>query len=646
MSLVSPGTQVSVTDQSFYIPAIASTVPLFFIATRTNKYQPNGVDIADGTNESNVVRTVTSIGESVKLYGVPFFNYDNSGPGNTRVEYHGDARNEYGLFALNQFLSIGNMAYVVRANIDLTDAPKSFISASIPVLDSATLEYIGVGNGTLTGIAVSSQLKEPEKFTLVAIGAQQNSTDMSFSVTGSISGTIGVATVGTPFVNSSIEFTINAGTIDFQPGDYFEFYTVYEPTTFVGTGNGTMVNLVPGTNAIEEDFTIEFTSATDFIVTGVDPVLGTITTPPIAGTIGATTPFDDGVLDKLSFIILPGSTPFVAGDTFTVELREIQVFNQLGVSDADKRLAIVTALQAAINSNEEVRSESYEFNLIICPGYPELVDEMTNLSDSIDNEAFVIADTYCYHSPERVVNWASGQDSSAPASRKYHTDLAYYYPWGLASNLDGNNVLVAPSGIALKTYAYSDKASELWFAPAGLRRGLVSGIESFGYVTGTLGLPTTYIKTNLNKGQRDALYQRTSNINPLVSFPTRGMVIWGQKTSVPSSLTSARDRINVERLICYIRRQLRISSYSFLFEPNDQITRDDFKAMVDNFLGDLMMRRALYDFVTLCDESNNTPARIDRNELWCDIALKPVKAIEFIYIPIRILSTGAKMGTN
>ena len=81
----------------------------------------------------------------------------------------------------------------------------------------------------------------------------------------------------------------------------------------------------------------------------------------------------------------------------------------------------------------------------------------------------------------------------------------------------------------------------------------------------------------------------------------------------------------------------------FIFEPNDQLTRDNLKAAVDNFLGDIIVKRGLYDFVTVCDESNNTPDRIDRNEMYIDVALKPVKAAEFLFIPIRIVSTGAEI---
>ena len=124
-------------------------------------------------------------------------------------------------------------------------------------------------------------------------------------------------------------------------------------------------------------------------------------------------------------------------------------------------------------------------------------------------------------------------------------------------------------------------------------------------------------------------------------FPNRGIIVWGQKTS--ASDASALDRVNVSRLVMHISRQLRKNTMSFVFEPNDQLTRNNLKAVVDAFLGDLVVKRGLYDFATVCDDSNNTPDIIDNNEMYIDVAIKPVKAAEFIYIPIRILSTGAQI---
>jgi phage tail sheath protein FI len=195
--------------------------------------------------------------------------------------------------------------------------------------------------------------------------------------------------------------------------------------------------------------------------------------------------------------------------------------------------------------------------------------------------------------------------------------------------------------MALQVYGYSDNQGYVWDAPAGARRGLVVGVDSVGYVTGTLGTATTFVECNLNPGQRDNLYQFYNNINPIVYFPGRGILIWGQKTSATAA--SAMDRVNVVRLVMYLKRALRKGSFPFIFEPNDKITRDDYKAAADGILGDVMAKRGLYDFATLCDESNNTPTRIDNNEMYLDVAIKPTKTAEFLYVIMRVLSTGAEM---
>jgi len=309
--------------------------------------------------------------------------------------------------------------------------------------------------------------------------------------------------------------------------------------------------------------------------------------------------------------------------------------SSLGANDTARRSAIVTALQAEIVGNADIRSENFEYNIIVCPGYWETNSEMVDLaaSTSIKQEAVVIGDTPSNQTPAETVAWAQ---TTARASSNL---ISYYYPWGLATNVDGKTICVAPSGIALKTWAYSDSVSEVWFAPAGTRRGLVTGVEQVGYVSGTLGLPTTFVPTYVDQGQRDDLYRYFVNVNPIVFFPGRGILVWGQKTSAPDA--SALDRVNVTRLIAYVRRQLRKNTLSYVFQPNDQLTRDNMKATVDAFLSDIVVKRGLYDFATISDSTNNTADRIDRNEMYIDVALKPVKAAEFIYIPIRIVSTDA-----
>ena len=112
----------------------------------------------------------------------------------------------------------------------------------------------------------------------------------------------------------------------------------------------------------------------------------------------------------------------------------------------------------------------------------------------------------------------------------------------------------------------------------------------------------------------------------------------GQKTRAKNA--SALDRVNVARLVNYLRTTLAPLANQFLFEPNDKITRDQIKQVVESVLNDLITKRGIYDYLVVCDTSNNTPDRIARNELYVDVAIEPMKAVEFIYIPIRLKNPG------
>jgi phage tail sheath protein FI len=192
--------------------------------------------------------------------------------------------------------------------------------------------------------------------------------------------------------------------------------------------------------------------------------------------------------------------------------------------------------------------------------------------------------------------------------------------------------MVPPSTIALRTIAYNDQVAYQWFAPAGFTRGLVFNASSVGY----LNAEGEYQPVILNQGQRDILY--LNKINPIAYIPNRGLVVYGQKTLSPSA--SALDRVNVARLANYLRYNLDNIAKPFLFQPNDMQTRDAFKATIERFLVGLVGLRAIEDFAVVCDESNNTAERRNRNELWCDMFIAPEKAVEFIYLPVRIRNSG------
>jgi phage tail sheath protein FI len=261
---------------------------------------------------------------------------------------------------------------------------------------------------------------------------------------------------------------------------------------------------------------------------------------------------------------------------------------------------------------------------------------MLTLNTDQKEISFIIGDTPARLKPNQVATWATNANNAAgngeiglTASNVY---IGLYYPWGLSTNIDGTEVMVPPSTVALRTMAYNDQVAYPWFAPAGFQRGLITNASSVGYLSDE-GEFTPVI---LNQGQRDVLY--TNKINPLAYIPGRGLVVYGQKTLSP--LESALDRVNVARLANYLKFNLNNLVKPFLFEQNDAITRDAAKTTVERFLMGLVGLRALEDFAVLCDTQNNTPERRDRNELWIDILIKPLKAIEFIYIPVRIRNSG------
>jgi hypothetical protein len=308
-----------------------------------------------------------------------------------------------------------------------------------------------------------------------------------------------------------------------------------------------------------------------------------------------------------------------------------------------QRAMVVKAMKAAIDTNSALRDEDNTFNLIAAPNYPELQPNMIDLNAVRGETGFIIGDT-----PMRLPDnataiqaWATNAAGATSTGEEgltaRNTYMGLFYPSGIASDLSGNLVAVPPSHMMIRTILRNDNIAYPWFAPAGTRRGTIDNASSIGYLDSTTG---EFVTTKTNIGIRDVLY--LNQINPLVFFTGNGLLNYGNKSSFNSQ--SALDRINVARLVAYIRRQLTIAARPFVFEPNDALTRQEISGVVETLMVDLVAKRGLYDYLVVCDESNNTPARIDRNELWVDVAIEPVKAVEFIYIPVRVFNTGEIAG--
>jgi len=303
-----------------------------------------------------------------------------------------------------------------------------------------------------------------------------------------------------------------------------------------------------------------------------------------------------------------------------------------------QRALIVAALKSAIDTNTSIREEQNVYNLIAVPAYPELAPNMAELNDEIGDVAFAVVDTPLRLTPNDIVTWATNNNgvglSTGDGLETNSTYAGAFYPSCQTTDLSGNLVVTAPSHMMVRTIIRSDEIAFPWLAPAGTRRGLVDNALQLGYIDSITG---KFTSLSVGQGLRDVLYQ--NQINPITYIPGVGITNFGNKTL--QATATALDRINVARLVAFIRARLNTIAKQYLFEPNDSITRTEISNSITSLMLDLVAKRGIYDYLVVCDASNNTPTTIDANQLWVDIAIEPVKAVEFIYIPLRIENTGA-----
>ena len=207
---------------------------------------------------------------------------------------------------------------------------------------------------------------------------------------------------------------------------------------------------------------------------------------------------------------------------------------------------------------------------------------------------------------------------------------AVYYPWvRITDTITGRGVWAPPSVAALGAMSFSEKEAALWFAPAGFNRG--------GLTDGAAGIPVTNVRSRLTSKERDFLYDR--NVNPIASFPSEGIVIFGQKTL--QATPSALDRINVRRLMIFVKKEISRIAANLLFEPNVPATWARFTGQVNPFLDNIKNNFGLDAFRVVLDDTTTTAEMIDRNTIYAKIFLKPTKAVEFFAIDFVITNSGA-----
>jgi phage tail sheath protein FI len=277
--------------------------------------------------------------------------------------------------------------------------------------------------------------------------------------------------------------------------------------------------------------------------------------------------------------------------------------------------------------------DDVDIRLLIEPGYISVAvqEKMKTICESRkDCMAILNMDPQQTTDASSMVTW---RNSTQNLNSSY---VALYAPMvQIYDQYNSTMTVVAGSGYIAAQYAYNDYIRNVWNAPAGLNRGILN-VLSICNVNGE--------RYAFTQGERDTLY--AAQINPLQIFPGSGNVIWGQKTE--TTTPSALDRVNVRRLLIILEKAMAISLRSFVFEPNDENTRFRVTAMLDSYLTTLSGSGAFETTTTdtkgyqvVCDETNNTPDVIDRNELHVDVFVKPVRTAEFIQLQVIVTTTGA-----
>jgi len=241
----------------------------------------------------------------------------------------------------------------------------------------------------------------------------------------------------------------------------------------------------------------------------------------------------------------------------------------------------------------------------------------------------LLSPPYAVGTPGDAINWSNGFDVTRTAAIN-SSYAALYWPWlKVFQVFDAKDRWLAPEIYGARQMAVTDNVAYPWFAPAG-------------FVRGRLTKPTD-VEVILNQGDRDSMYSGGNCLNPIVNFPQNGIMIYGQRTT--QRQPTALDRINIRRMMIYIKKQILASTQRLVFEPNDSFTWARVESLLNPMLDDIARKRGITEFKVVCNETTNTPVRIDRNEMWCKVLIKPTKTAEIVIFELNLTNQSAQLGT-
>ena len=373
---------------------------------------------------------------------------------------------------------------------------------------------------------------------------------------------------------------------------------VNDTVTITGTlgGTGTItsyatptsykVSAVTGTVGAITGFTLTTTAGVAIATTAGTPTGLTYTVGTIWGTLLAVGTYRNLVAANQAVVSLSGgldTTDYTAGNFTTA-------YSYFADADTvDISLIITGAAQATVT----------DYCIDMALTRKDCMVFFSPLEADVVNNAGAEADDIVTYRNSRTSSSYAVMDSGAKYQYDKYNDVYRWIP------LNGDI-----AGLCART----DQSNDAWWSPAGYNRGIIKNVVKLAY--------------NPSKTDRDTLYK--NGVNPVVTFPGQGTLLFGDKTLLAKP--SAFDRINVRRLFIVLEKAVAVAAKYQLFEFNDAFTRAQFKSIVEPFLRDVQGRRGIYDFRVICDDTNNTGEVIDRNEFVADIYIKPARSINFIQL--------------
>jgi phage tail sheath protein FI len=306
----------------------------------------------------------------------------------------------------------------------------------------------------------------------------------------------------------------------------------------------------------------------------------------------------------------------------------------IGDADGNINADVKAALQGNLAQKtgmQALAAEDIDISMACVPGITQqdIQNSLISLAESTQKFLAVVSPPEGFTTAQQAVNWHNGKATTRTASIN-SSYAAIYWPWiKIFDTFSKSDMYVDPAAFAISVMCTTDIVADPWFAPAGLTRG-------------RLTRPTD-VEVSLTTGDRDSLYKTGSNINPIAKFAQDGIVIWGQKTAQRNP--SALDRVNIRRMMIAIRKMILSATRALVFEPNDTMTWSRITNLLNPALADIQNRRGISEFRVVCDDTVNTPVRVDRNELWCKVLIRPTKTAEVLIFEVNLTNQSSDLGT-